>query len=152
MIFFVLLLTIVAVVTIFVSPKTGSVLIWPILFTYPHNWWSRQAFLILNIGVDDLFCILVFVAVVLRRHFGGGIKIRYTFAFWTISAFTVIAAVANLAGYSQLAARGLESEAVKNTLKVFIFWGLFYAILHCIDDERDLRLQFTAFTWAAAIG
>lgn len=151
---FAILLTIGALAgaIIFISPKLGSMLIWPILFMYPHNWWYHHGFFPLNIGADDAFCLLLFVAVVIRRNLLGGVPIRIGYAFWVITAFTVISAVANFVGAQEMAAGAARIEAIKGVLKPIIFWALFYSILHCIDNQKDLKLQFTMFAVSATCG
>lgn len=142
---------IVTLLIIAVNPKLGSFLIWLILFTYPHGWWYYRQFLPLNIGVDDLFCIFLFIIVLLRRNLLGGIQFRFNYAFWTISSFTLIAAVAIIAG-SKAAEPYERILYIKDIMKLGVYWGLFYAIVHCIDDEKDLTIQFTMFSISAVIG
>lgn len=138
-------------VLVFVYPKWGSFLVWPILFTYPHYWWSRHQYLPLNIGMDDLFCLGLFLLVVFRRNFMEGQRVRFGFAFWIITTFVLVAAIAN--GVSALDARGPERILyLKDIMKLGVYWALFYAILHCIDSKRDLRLQLTMFALASAAG
>ena len=133
---------------VFIKPKWGSFLIWPILFTYPHNWWFQHQWLPLNIGVDDLYCLVLFGVVVIRRNLLGGIPVRWGYAFWVVTTFVLIGAVAVLSGAAD--APGMERvNYIKDILKLCVYWGLFYAILHCIDDVVDLRRQFTMFSLAA---
>ncbi|MBP8302519.1 MAG: O-antigen ligase family protein [Phycisphaerae bacterium] len=145
----VLVLATTLVLTV-VRPKWATGLVWLTLFTYPHNWWFNHPILPLNIGVDDLLCVVLFVAVVVRRNLFAGIRVRRGYAFWTITAFLLVATIANLSG-------ALEApfERVlygKDILKLCVVWGLFYAVLHCIDDADDLRRQLTMFSIAAAAG
>jgi hypothetical protein len=147
----ILFATFCALVVVFVRPKWGSFLIWSVLFTYPHNWWFQHSILPLNIGVDDLFCILLFGVVVIRRNLLGGIPVRLGYAFWTVTAFLVVGAIAILSG--SMDAPGFERiYYIKDILKLCVYWGLFYAIIHCVDDRDDLRRQFTWFTVAAVLG
>lgn len=136
---------------IFIKPKWGSLLIWSILFTYPHSWWYYHQFLPLNIGVDDLFCIFLFLTVLIRRNFLEKVPIRFGYAFWTVSFFAIVAAIANVAG-STNASSELRFLYLKDILKLGVYWGLFFAVLHCIDDVRDLKMQFTMFSIAAVLG
>lgn len=136
---------------IFFKPKWGSFLIWPILFTYPHAWWFYHQYLPLNIGFDDLFCIFLFLVVLIRRNLLGGVRVRFGYAFWIISAFVVVAAIAIFAG-SRDAPSFERVLYIKDILKLGVYWCLFYAILHCIDDERDLKIQLTMFSIAAVSG
>lgn len=136
---------------IFFKPKWGSFLIWPILFTYPHAWWFYHQYLPLNIGFDDLLCIFLFLVVLIRRNLLGGVRVRFGYAFWTISAFVVVAVIAIFAG-SRDAPSFERVLYIKDILKLGVYWCLFYAILHCIDDERDLKIQLTMFSIAAVLG
>jgi hypothetical protein len=138
-------------VIVFIRPKWGSFLIWLILFTYPHGWWYYRAILPLNMGVDDLFCIFLFLVVVVRRNLIEGIKLRLGYEFWAITAFSVIVIIANIAG-SRDVPSNLRIGFLKDILKMCVIWGLFYAIIHCIDNEHDLKQQFTMFSVAAIVG
>lgn len=143
--------TLVMLCIIFVKPKWGTFLIWPILFTYPHGWWYYHGFLPLNIGLDDLFCIFLFLVVLIRRNLLGGVRLRFSYAFWIILAFTFIAVIANIAG-SRDAPRFERILYVKDIMKLGVYFALFYAILHCIDDIRDLKIQLAMFSLAAVAG
>jgi len=143
--------TFVVLCLIFIKPKWGTFLIWPVLFTYPNGWWYYHNFLPLNMGVDDFLCIALFLTVFIRRNFLGGVRLRLNYAFWTISAFTVIAAIANIAG-SMDAAPVERIFYIKAILKFCVLWGLFYAVLHCIDDTHDLKMQFTMFSIGTIAG
>lgn len=142
---------VVVLIVIFVKPKWGTFLIWPILFTYPHGWWYYHGFLPLNIGLDDLFCIFLFLVVLIRRNLLGGVRLRFSYAFWIILAFTFIAVIANIAG-SRDAPRFERILYVKDIMKLGVYFALFYAILHCIDDIRDLKIQLAMFSLAAVAG
>ncbi len=148
---FILTVTCAAFAMLCIKPKWGSYVVWFVLFTYPHNWWFQRQWIPLNIGVDDLFCISLFVIVMLRRNLLGGIKVRWGYGLWVISGFLWVAAIAILAG--SLDAPAFERMLYyKDVMKLFVYWGLFYAILHCIDDVRDVRRQFTWFALASVVG
>jgi hypothetical protein len=146
----VLALTAVALGAAIVRPKWGAGLVWLVLFTYPHNWWFNHQVLPLNMGADDLVCILLFLAVVVRRNLFQAVPVRWGYAFWVITGFTLVAAVAT--GSGAMDAPLDRVLYLKDILKVCVYWGLFYAVLHCIDDARDLRRQVTMFAVAAVIG
>ncbi len=136
---------------IFIHPKKATYLLWIPLFTYPHGWWYQRGYLPLNIGADDLLCALLFLVFFFRVTLFDRKKVRYGFAFWTITGFTLILLIANLNGY----VIGAEVEwlvPVKAILKAFIYWGFFYCILHAIDDKRDLIKHLTAFSVACTLG
>lgn len=147
----VLLSVTITLVIILARPKYGTFLIWIVLFTYPHNWWYSRGFLPLNMGFDDLLCVFLFLIVLIRRNFLEGMRFRFSYGFWVITAFAVIKVVANYSG-------SLENQGaadfgyIKGILKSWTIWGLFYAILHCIDNKHDLKIQLTMFAIAAVIG
>ncbi len=136
---------------IIAKPKWGSFLIWPILFCYPHGWWASRGFLPLGAGADDVFCIFLFIVVLLRRNLMEGVPFRFGYAFWTITSFVMIALVATFFG-SRQAPSYERILYVRDMLKLVIYWCLFYAIIHCIDDEYDLRRQLFMFSGAAVAG
>jgi hypothetical protein len=41
---------------------------------------------------------------------------------------------------------------LKDIMKLCVYWGLFYAILHCIDNVQDVKRQFTWFALASVVG
>ncbi|MBN1393089.1 MAG: hypothetical protein JW947_09850, partial [Sedimentisphaerales bacterium] len=137
---------------ILVQPKWGTLFIWFILFTYPHRWWFYHQFLPLNMGADDIFCIALFLAVLIRRNILGGIPIRFGYAFWIISSFVIIVIISNVAGYRDIVSSYVRTDSIKDILKLGIYWGLFYSVLHCIDNIRDLKMQFTMFSMAIVVG
>ncbi|NLH17140.1 MAG: O-antigen ligase family protein [Phycisphaerae bacterium] len=105
----------------------------------------------MNIGYDDLFCIVLFLAVFIRRNMMGGIPIRLGYSFWVITGFLGMVAIAAFSGYTNFSYVGL-APYLKEILKMGVFWCLFYAIMHCVDDEHDLKIQFSMFSLAAVIG
>jgi hypothetical protein len=146
----ILILTVVAMALALVRPKWGAGLTWLVLFTYPHNWWFNHPFLPLNIGADDLFCIVLFLSVVVRRNLFGGVPVRWGYGFWVITTFALVVTVATLSG--ALDAPFDRLLYLKDILKIYVYWGLFYAILHCIDDGQDLRRMVGMFALAALVG
>lgn len=136
---------------ILTKPKWGSFLIWPILFTYPHGWWAAHDFLPLGAGADDVFFVILFLAVLIRRNLMGGVPFHFGYAFWTITGFLLVALVATFFGFR-------ESDSydrlpyIRDMLKLVSYWCLFYAVVHCIDNEYDLRRQLFMFSLATLLG
>jgi len=131
-------LVLAALAAILVNPKIGLVLIWPLLFVYPHLYMQRLALLPWNIGVDDLFICVFFLVVLIRRNLLGGIPIRFGFALKGAVAFMAIWTVASLSGWS-LEPHLYPIEVIKPVLKWGVYVLLVYSMVHTIDDERDLR-------------
>jgi hypothetical protein len=134
---------------IFLNPKWGSFFIWLWVFAYPHLLWYE--IMPLNIGVDDLFFLFLFFTVLIRRNLLGGVPIRFGYGFWMLVSFALIWTISNVSGFSYAPAYYRPFYA-KEILRILVDCGLFYAILHCIDDEKDLRYQFSSFSMAAAVG
>ncbi|MBN1123649.1 MAG: hypothetical protein JXA82_01480 [Sedimentisphaerales bacterium] len=135
-----------------VRPKWGASLVWLILFTYPHGWWYYQGFLPLNIGFDDLFCIYLFIIVFFRRNLFEGVPIRFGYAFWVLFGFTMVAIIADCSGFMQSAQLTAKTDLIKGVLKNAQVFAMFYAILHCIDDEQDLAKHLAMLSVAGVIG
>ncbi|MCF7974315.1 MAG: O-antigen ligase family protein [Phycisphaerae bacterium] len=147
----ILLATCAAFLVLCIKPKWGSYIIWFVLFTYPHNWWFQHQWIPLNIGVDDLFCMFLFVVVVIRRNLLGGVRVRWGYAFWVVTGFLWVASIAILAG-SMEAPIFERVLYFKDIMKLGVYWGLFYSILHCIDNTQDVKRQFTWFALASVVG
>jgi hypothetical protein len=147
---FVALIAVILLIILY-NPKLGTFLIWPILFTYPNGWWYFNGFLPMHIGYDDLFCIVLFLVVFVRRNLMGGVPIRFGYSFWVITGFLGVVALSSFSG--SMNTPNISSLAfLTEFLKMGIFWCLFYAIMHCVDNERDLKIQFFMFSLAAVIG
>ncbi len=142
----------IVLLLMFINPKLGTYIIWPILFMYPHGWLAEHPILPLNIGIDDLFCITLFLTVFIRKNLLGSMPIRFGYAFWTITGFAIVLIIANLAGYRAIESAELRTGCIKDVLKMGIYWGLFYSILHCIDNVRDLKIQLAVFSIAVVAG
>lgn len=147
----VMLGVLIVAVMVFIKPKWGSFLAWPILFIYPHNWWYQRQFLPMNMGADDLFCVGLFLIVVFRRNLMEGRPVRFGYAFWGVTAFVLVAVMANLAGAMEAVGED-RLNLLKDILKFGVYWALFYSILHCIDNKRDLHMQFITFSLGATAG
>lgn len=141
----------VILVIILFNPKLGTFLIWPILFTYPHGWWFHSGFLPLNIGYDDLFCIFLFLVVFFRKNIMNRMPIRTGYGFWIITVFVFIVAISAFMGRLNYPFEPAVNF-VKEALKMVVLWCLFYAVLHCIDDEHDLLIQYVMFSIGAVLG
>jgi len=108
-------------------------------------------FLPLNIGFDDLFCIVLFVVVLVRRNMLEKVPVRFGYAFWVITAFTIIGIVSVWNG-STYAPAYYRILYIKDIMKFGIYWCLFYSIIHSIDDAADMRKQLRYFTIALGVG
>ncbi|MHC4664332.1 MAG: O-antigen ligase family protein [Planctomycetota bacterium] len=142
-------LTAVALFVIFVKPKWGSLIIWFVIFAYPHSLFFEL--LPLNMGIDDIFFIVFFLVVVIRRNIFEGVPVRFGYSFWIIATWLVIWTVASISG-STYSPSYYRPVYMKEVLKFVVYWGLFYAILHCIDNVDDLKKQLSFFSLAAVVG
>lgn len=146
----ILVATVFILVLVFYNPKLGPIFLWPILFMYPHFYMLQRQFLPLNIGIDDLFICVFFLAVLLRRNLMGGVRPRLGFAFWCALLFFFVLLMANINSYMAVGARG--PEFVKAALKGVITVLLVYSLLNTIDNLDDLKQSVFAFCFFAGLG
>ena len=66
-----LLLALLTMAVVALQPKIGAILVWPIVYLYPHLYMHRLDLLPWNIGVDDLFICFLSLAVLVRRNFSN---------------------------------------------------------------------------------
>ena len=141
----------VACVALLINPKTGAVLVWPIVFAYPHLYMQRSGYLPWNVGVDDLFICVFFLAVVVRRNLMGGIPIRLGLTVWGALTYFLIWTMANLSGWA-IMPELLPIDIVKPILKYVVFVLFAYSMVHTIDTARDLKWASVAFVFGIALG
>lgn len=135
----------------FIRPKWAVYLIWPVLFSYPHAWWFYKQLLPMNIGVDDLLILLVFVGVVVNRHLVRRFPVRRSWGLWIGVSLLILIALANLSSWASAGAVD-QIAFLKRMMKVGIFFALFYATLATVDDDKDVVRMLTAFLLASAAG
>lgn len=139
-----LVLVFAVLVALAINPKWGALLVWPIIFLYPHLYMARLDLLPWNIGVDDIFVCVFFLIVLVRRNLLGGVPFRLGLSVAGVTIYFLIWTVANLSGWTMMPE--LEPvDVIKPILKCVIFVLFTYAMVHTIDDERDLRRSASAF-------
>lgn len=135
-----------------ISPKIGALLLWPIIFVYPHLYMERLGLLPWNAGVDDLFICLMFVAVLIRRNLLAGVGLRFGLTMIGTLVYYFIWVMAQFSGW-YISPELQPIEVFKPILKGVIFVLYAYVLVHTIDDERDIRrmaVTFAIFMTAAA--
>jgi len=135
--FLVLLLALATLGAIAVKPKLGALLVFPILYLYPHLYWFRLELTPWNIGFDDLFVCAFFLVVVVRRNLFAGTPFRIGLSVVGASTFLLVWTVAHLSGWAIMPDLSPQ-DVLKPILKSVIFVLFAYALVHTIDDERDL--------------
>jgi len=133
-----IVVAILLLVAILVEPKIGAVLVWPIVFLYPHLYMQRLNLLPWNMGIDDLFICVFFLIVVVRSNILGRTRLRFGLAGIGVTTYFIIWTVANLSGWSMMPEL-LPVQIVKEILKCVIFVLFTYCLVHTIDTVRDLR-------------
>jgi hypothetical protein len=136
---------------VFFNPKNGPVFLWALLFMYPHFYmWQRQ-FLPLNIGIDDLYIIVFFLAVVLRRNMIGGVGFRFGTVFWIIFLYFIVLVMTNVNSY--VTVRGEEgARFIKSALKAITIVLLVYSLINTIDNVEDVKRSMFAFCFFSGCG
>lgn len=154
MIFFVLGLFTVALLSLgLIKPKLAALFIWPVLFTYPHAWWYYNVQMPLNIGFDDLFILWLFFSVLIHSWILKKQPAKAGWGFWIITAFIVLASIANFAGaYSTNVSTVYEGGRIlyyRDIMKLWVFWGLAYTLTQTINSEDDLVRCIWSFLLAS---
>jgi len=135
--FLLIVIAFVVLVTLLIQPKSGVWIALPLIFLYPHLYMYKLDLLPWNIGVDDLFICVFFVVVLIRRNVLGDTPIRLGFSVTAAAAYLLIWTIAHLSGWRIMPE--LETEDVlKPILKCAVFFMFTYALIHCLDDHRDL--------------
>lgn len=98
-----------------------------------------------------MFCVFLFIVVLVRRNMMGNVPFRLGYAFWTVTGFVIVAFIATFAGSFEASSQE-QILYIRDMLKLLVYFSLFFAIIHSIDNEKDLRNQLVAFTIAAAAG
>jgi len=135
---------------VFVNPKLGVVLIWPLLFLYPHLYMAQQGLIPWNMGVDDLFICFLFLIMITRRNLFEGRPFRMGFAVWFALIFCFILIANSINGY--MATHTSAIEFSKRALKGIVFVFFAYCIVNSTDHIDDLKRLVFAFSLFAAAG
>lgn len=130
---------------VLINPKIGAILLWPIIFVYPHLYMERLGLLPWNIGVDDLFICLMFMVVLVRRNLFGGVHLRLGFTMIGALTYYLIWVMAQFSGW-YITPELQPVDVLKPILKGIIFVLYAFVLIHTIDDERDLRRMAWTFT------
>ena len=133
------------------KPKLGTFLVWPLMLCYPHGWWTNMQLLPWNMGFDDLYCLVLFLVVIIRRNMSEGVPVRFGYAFWCITSFIIITIISIWSGSTYIPSV-YRIFSIKDIMKEGVYWALFYSVLHCIDNVDDLTRQIKYFTLAAVAG
>ncbi|MFA6174995.1 MAG: hypothetical protein WC765_00280 [Phycisphaerae bacterium] len=140
----------IAMLLMLAKPKLGLVLLWPLLFLYPHYYMYEKNIIPLNMGIDDIFICSMFVIVFLRRNIIEGVLCRFGYSFWISLCFLFLLVISNLNSY--LIAPDQYQEFLKAGLKGFITLFLCYSFVNLIDDMKDMERLLAAFCISACAG
>jgi hypothetical protein len=133
-IFFALLFFILAVI----YPKALVMLIWPVLFCYPHR--LTYGLMPMNMGFDDFYIILVFTVIVFR--FGIG---RFDFPMKAVLGFYFVFLIADLTGLITNPYPSAAQIVLKSALKTIILVLFTWIMSTTLQTERDLRSYMLFF-------
>lgn len=151
----VLLIAIVSVAIIvfaIVKPAMASVLIWPVLYMYPHNLWY-QLQVPFNIGFDDLYALVIFGSVLIRYKLFEGRPLVLGWPCVAIVGFVAVFSVSQIAGaVSMPGERLLQITSIRLIPKYMVIAGLSFALLQVISTDRILKTHLISFACAAAGG
>lgn len=132
----IILISILLLAVILFWPLGGLLLLWPILFCYPHA--LAHDLLPYNIGFDDLYISVLFAVTILRRTQGGqgirfGIFGFLSVAFWIVFIVGQLYSLVSLEMYG-----GVVVPLVKGMIKNGTFIMVALTVLNAVDDMQDL--------------
>lgn len=126
-----------------VAPKALVLFIWPFLFCYPHR--LTLGLLPLNIGMDDIYIILVFLVVIFRFGFG-----RLKWPVKAVLAFSFVFFMSNMTGLLTIPSDEMSQDVLKRSLKNIILILFTWNMSNTMETERDLQLHMVVFLLSVA--
>jgi hypothetical protein len=128
----------VALVATAVKPKWGALIVWPILFLYPHGYWYHANLTPYRMGFDDIFIVYVFVVVIVRLRLNRGLPIKLGWAGRLFVLFSLILAVSTGFGVLRYGIpTGTSNLFIKTMFKAVAFICLFAMLANAVDTRRD---------------
>ena len=120
---------------VIIYPFWGVLLLWPVLFCYPHA--LTQNLLPLNIGFDDLFITFVFITTVGRRAMAGGLR----FGKWGLFVLTywLLFVLSNAFGMAYMHIEGAVVLVMKDMIKNSSMVMMALIVLNSIDNEKQIQ-------------
>lgn len=126
-----------------VAPKSLVLLIWPFLLCYPHS--LTFGLLPMNIGMDDIYIILVFLVVIFRFGFS---KLKWPVK--AVLAFYFVFLMSNLTGFLTIPSEEMSQTVLKRSLKNIIFILFTWNMSTTLQTEKDLQLHMIVFLLSVA--
>ena len=123
--------------TLIVAPKWLALTLWPVIMVYPHS--LTYGMLPMNIGFDDLYLSLVFVAITLRLGMP-----RFSFPLKAVIIFYAIMFISSMTGVL-VTPVGIGQKVAKFLLKDLVFIMFTWTFLTSIREEKDIRLHIFSF-------
>lgn len=141
---FLITLAALALAAIFVNPKIGAILVWPVILLYPHLYMEQLAWLPWNAGIDDIYMAVFALVVLVRRNLLAGVPLRVGLTMVGALTYGVVWTVSNLHGWT-LMPDLLPIEILKPILKYITFLAFAYGMVHTLDTPSDLRRVSAVF-------
>ncbi len=133
----ILIFTIAAIlVAVVFQPRLIYILVWPVLFLYPHQYWAMVSPLPINIGFDDLF--VVFCGAVAFLRLGGQPGGLRSWPMKVALSWLIMVFICDVAGLIRLPRGDVLLLHVQDVLKLTGFCLLIYALIKTIQTKQDL--------------
>ncbi len=128
-------------IAIMIRPFWGVLLLWPVLFCYPHA--IMQDLLPLNIGFDDLFITFVFFTTVGRRALSGELRTGKWGMF--VLMYWLLLMLSSTYGMIYTGIEGAVLLVMKDVVKKSSMIMVAFIVLNSIDNEKQIRQSIRWF-------
>lgn len=133
-----------AILFALLRPRTAILLFWPLLYCYPH--WLLFEKLPLNVGLDDIFVLSLFIGSLIRS--GGKLQVKWPFImailFWVIVV---------LGDASSIATGGLNITLLwKHWLKSLGLILFVYSVSSLITAPEQIKKAVYSLLFGALLG
>lgn len=119
------------------QPRLIHVLVWPVLFLYPHQYWAMVSPLPISIGFDDLF--VVFCGVVAFFRLGGQPGGLRSWPMKVALSWLIMVFMCDVVGLVRLPRGDILLRHAQDVLKLIGFCLLIYALIKTIQSKEDLH-------------
>lgn len=135
------------IMAMFLRTKFFIKIMWIVLFAYPHS--LTADLLPLNIGIDDLYVMVLFTILFFKRSSSGSLCFRFAtigaLLFWMINSVGAMTGALTGPDY-------LMESAIKTTLKGISYVAFGFIMDNSIDSDEDVNSLLKWMIFAGVCG